>query len=311
MSLRRMRSARPSRRRHSARLAEAARLETRHRPAIRPGQLRPEFPRLALPVVVAQPLLPVPKPFRLGPDAQPMVAERPLRRLRKRVLAGLSPTRHVNLVPATAAEARPLGRRDFPDCAPNPAPKEEAPPRANRVPAGFDAHPSRPDPRAGLPQPAAIRRVDGRGHSRPAEEPPLHPNPSARPAHARWLTAEPKASPDSTTPGSAAAHLPPASNLEAPPASACPGVRRQPAWLPNRALARQSAPSIAAWFFERCCAREATASKANSTALPQPGRSVAHVAVAGLPSPATEPIPRRSRQNARAAIPGKTSTASW
>ncbi len=190
---RRMRSARPKHHHHSPRLAEAERPGMRRRLAIQPGQVHPEFLRLAGRVVEAPPRLPVPKPFPLGLDVQWRAAEPRLRR--KRALAGPSPSRLVNLVPATAVEAPPPGptRRDFPDCAQHLVPKAAAQPRAHRVRAGYAAHPTPPDLRVARPRPAPVLQADSYGHSHPAEEQALHRSPSARPARAPWLTWELKA----------------------------------------------------------------------------------------------------------------------
>jgi hypothetical protein len=289
-----MRSGRPTRRYYSGLRAEAERLEIR-RPRQSPrDRSRPQFPHLELPEVEAPPRRPVPKLFPRDLDVQWKAAERQLRTLPKQAHADPSPNRLANLAQATAAEAPPLAPRHqgFPRHVQMLGSTAEAQPHACLAPAGFAGHPLPPDPPAGA-------------------QPP-NPSPSVRLARASWPTTEPTASRGSMVPDSASGDLRPASSLGALPISVFP-VRRPRALLSNRAPAKLSATwlAIALWSSERCCARRSEAAKANNKARPQPGRFVAHAAAAGWPIPATAPSPRRSQQNARAAIPETTSRASW
>ena len=291
-----MRSGRPTHRHYSGLQAEVERLEIRRRRQNPRDRSRPQFPHLELPEVEAPPRRPVPKLFPRDLDVQWKAAEPRLRTLPKRAHVAPSPNRLANLAQATAAEAPQLAlrRQGFPCHVLMLGSMAEAQPHACLAPVGFVGHPLPPDP--------------------PAEEQPPNPSPSVRPAHAPWPTAEPTASRGSMVPDSASGALPPASSLGALPISVFPAVRRPRALLSNRAPARLSAAclGIGAWSSEqRCCARRSDVAKANNKALPQPGRFVAHAAAAGWPIPATAPSPRRSQQNARAAIPETTSTASW
>jgi hypothetical protein len=290
-----MRSGRPTHRHYSGLQAEVGRLEIR-RPRQSPrDRSRPQFPHPELPEVEAPPRRPVPKLFPRDLDVQWKAAEPRLRTLPKRAHADPSPNRLANLAQATAAEAPQLALRHqgFQRHAQMLGSTAEAQPHACLAPAGFAGHPVPPDP--------------------PAEEQPPNPSPSVRPARAPWPITVPTAAQHWTIPSLASGDLPPASSLGALPISVFPAVRRPRALLSNRAPARLSATwlAIALWSSERCCARRGEVAKVNSKALPQPGRFVAHAAAAGWPIPAIAPSPRRSQQNARAAIPETTSTASW
>jgi hypothetical protein len=266
----------------------------RHRQSPR-DRSRLQFPHLELPEVEAPPRRPVPQLFPRDLDAQWKEAEPRLRTLPKRALADPSPNRLANLAQATVAEAPQLAprRQGFPRHVQMLGPTAEAQPHACLAPAGFAGHPLPPDP--------------------PAEEQPPNPSPSVRLARAPWPTTALTGALGSAIPNSASGDLRPASSLEALPISVFPAVRRPRALLSNHAPARLSATwlAIALWSSERCCVRRHEVAKANSKALPQLGRFVAHAAAAGWPIPATAPSPRRSQQNARAAIPETTSRASW